>query len=249
MRYPTFVGSSITTRGGDAKVHGPMLPVAPIELAELLLVASQADLETFDLAEPAFRLGFGNAGDEIVADVDEPCPSGRLRSEEVSTWRKHAHEYKGIRRRVRRCRWTPSVSRSGRGKRPTPPRSGFGTAPASRPSPTGAGRSPGSRQLHSQDFGAAPCCRLTRNGEMSELLANRGVTHQGDWRMDARGKNRSRTDRKGCRRGRCNRTRRPERLWRHRVPRTCRCRILSRRTLRSDAGAKCGHGRIPGAKN
>ena len=61
MRQPTFVGSSITTRGGDAKVHGRMLPVAPIELAELLLGASQADLETFDLAEPAFRLGFGSA--------------------------------------------------------------------------------------------------------------------------------------------------------------------------------------------
>jgi hypothetical protein len=37
----TFVGSSITTRGGDAKVHGHMLPVAPIDLAELLLGASQ----------------------------------------------------------------------------------------------------------------------------------------------------------------------------------------------------------------
>jgi hypothetical protein len=29
MRQPTFVGSSITSRGGDAKVHGRMLPVAP----------------------------------------------------------------------------------------------------------------------------------------------------------------------------------------------------------------------------
>ncbi|MER6948687.1 hypothetical protein ABT294_32170 [Nonomuraea sp. NPDC000554] len=47
----------MTTRGGDAKVHGRMLPVAPIELAELLLDASQTDLETFDLAEPAFPLG------------------------------------------------------------------------------------------------------------------------------------------------------------------------------------------------
>ncbi|HEY9372173.1 hypothetical protein [Streptomyces sp.] len=42
MRQPTLVGSSITTHGGDAKVHGRMLPVAPIELAELLLGASQA---------------------------------------------------------------------------------------------------------------------------------------------------------------------------------------------------------------
>jgi hypothetical protein len=36
-----------------------MLPVAPIELAELLLSVGQTDLETFDLAEPTFRLGFG----------------------------------------------------------------------------------------------------------------------------------------------------------------------------------------------
>ncbi|WP_393063829.1 hypothetical protein [Streptomyces sp. LN549] len=35
------MGSSITTRGGDTKVHGRTLPVAPIEPAELLLGASQ----------------------------------------------------------------------------------------------------------------------------------------------------------------------------------------------------------------
>jgi hypothetical protein len=33
-----------------------MLPVAPVELAEFLLSASQADLQAFDLAEPAFAL-------------------------------------------------------------------------------------------------------------------------------------------------------------------------------------------------
>jgi hypothetical protein len=45
MWHPTFVGSSITTPGGDARVHGRMLPMAPIELAEFLLSASQADLQ------------------------------------------------------------------------------------------------------------------------------------------------------------------------------------------------------------
>ncbi|MEU1305371.1 hypothetical protein [Streptomyces shenzhenensis] len=83
MRQPTFVGSSITTRGGDAKGHGRMLPVAPIELAdELLLGASQADPETLDLAEPAFRLGFGDSGDQVVADLGKPCPLARIRPEE-----------------------------------------------------------------------------------------------------------------------------------------------------------------------
>ncbi|GAA0920789.1 hypothetical protein GCM10009576_024930 [Streptomyces rhizosphaericus] len=59
-----------------------MLPVAPIELAELLFGASQADLETFDLAEPAFRLGLGNSGDQVVADLGKPCPLGWIRPEE-----------------------------------------------------------------------------------------------------------------------------------------------------------------------
>lgn len=62
MRQPTLVGSSITTRGGDAKGHGRMLPVAPIEPAELLLGAGQADPETFDLAEPASGFGPAPAG-------------------------------------------------------------------------------------------------------------------------------------------------------------------------------------------
>jgi hypothetical protein len=82
MRQPTFVDSSITTRGGDAQVHGRMLPMAPIELAELLLGAIQADLEAFDLAEPAFHLGLSDSGDQVVADLGEPCPLGRVRSQE-----------------------------------------------------------------------------------------------------------------------------------------------------------------------
>lgn len=80
-----FVGSSIITRGGDAKVHGRMLPVAPIELAELLLGASQADPKSFDLPEPALALGLGDAGDEVVADLLQPAALGRVRPEEGAT--------------------------------------------------------------------------------------------------------------------------------------------------------------------
>jgi hypothetical protein len=57
-RQPAFAGSSITTRGGDAKVHGRMLPVAPIELAEFFLSASQADLQVFDLADTPAKRGY-----------------------------------------------------------------------------------------------------------------------------------------------------------------------------------------------
>jgi hypothetical protein len=49
-----------------------MLPVAPIELAELLLGASQADLESFNLAEPAFAFGLGDAGVQVATDLFEP---------------------------------------------------------------------------------------------------------------------------------------------------------------------------------
>ncbi|MEU6908782.1 hypothetical protein ABZ935_26140 [Streptomyces coeruleorubidus] len=74
------MGSSITTRGGDAEVDGRVLSGALIEPAELLLGAGQADPETFDLAEPAFRLGFGDAGDqgtlfEVIASL---MPGARM---------------------------------------------------------------------------------------------------------------------------------------------------------------------------
>jgi hypothetical protein len=59
-----------------------MLPVAPVELAEFLLSASQADLQAFDLAEPAFALGLSDAGDEVVADLLQPAALGRVRPEE-----------------------------------------------------------------------------------------------------------------------------------------------------------------------
>ncbi|MFI9544811.1 hypothetical protein ACIHAR_12920 [Streptomyces sp. NPDC052016] len=53
-----------------------------VELGEFLLCSSEADLESFDFAKPPFALGLGDAGDEVVADVEEPCPLGRIRSKE-----------------------------------------------------------------------------------------------------------------------------------------------------------------------
>jgi hypothetical protein len=55
-----------------------MLPVAPVELAEFLLSASQADLQAFDLAEPAFALGLSDAGDEVVADLLQPAGGANI---------------------------------------------------------------------------------------------------------------------------------------------------------------------------
>lgn len=53
-----------------------------VELRKLLLGSGKTDLQSFNLAEPAFRLGFGDSGDQVVADLGKPCPLGRVRPEE-----------------------------------------------------------------------------------------------------------------------------------------------------------------------
>lgn len=49
-----------------------------IDLGELVFGAGKADVESFDVAEPAFAFGFGDAGDQVVADLDEPVALGRV---------------------------------------------------------------------------------------------------------------------------------------------------------------------------
>ncbi|MDP4510948.1 hypothetical protein [Nonomuraea turcica] len=51
-----------------------------VELGEFLSCAGKADLQPLDLAEPAFSLGLGDVGDQVVADLGQPCPLGRIRS-------------------------------------------------------------------------------------------------------------------------------------------------------------------------
>ena len=41
---------------------------APVDLGEFVVGPGEADLESFDFAEPAFAFGFGDAGDQVVAD-------------------------------------------------------------------------------------------------------------------------------------------------------------------------------------
>ncbi|AXG80737.1 hypothetical protein DVK44_27065 [Streptomyces paludis] len=65
------------TKINDAGAGG-----APVKLGEFLLSSGEADLEPLDLAEPAFAFGLGDAGDQVVTDVDEPCLLGRIRPEE-----------------------------------------------------------------------------------------------------------------------------------------------------------------------
>ena len=55
---------------------------ASVELCELVLGAGEADLESFDLAEPALSLGFSDAGDQVVANLEHALPLGGVRPKE-----------------------------------------------------------------------------------------------------------------------------------------------------------------------
>jgi hypothetical protein len=47
-----------------------------VDLGEFVLGAGEADLESFGFAEPAFAVGFGDAGDEVVADLGDAVALG-----------------------------------------------------------------------------------------------------------------------------------------------------------------------------
>lgn len=53
-----------------------------VDLPEFLLGACEVNLESFDLAEPAFTFGFGDAGHQVVADLDNPVAPGRIGAEQ-----------------------------------------------------------------------------------------------------------------------------------------------------------------------
>ncbi|MFE7394941.1 hypothetical protein [Streptomyces sp. NPDC057582] len=56
-----------------------------VELGELILRAREADVESFDLAEPAFPLCFGDAVDEVVPDLHEAVALGGVGAKEGAT--------------------------------------------------------------------------------------------------------------------------------------------------------------------
>ena len=49
-----------------------------VDLFEFLPGSDEADLESVDLAEPALVAGFGDTGDQVVADLDEQLALGGL---------------------------------------------------------------------------------------------------------------------------------------------------------------------------
>src|SRR6266436_4920882 len=55
---------------------------APVDLGEFVFGAGAADFESFGFAEPAFAVGFGDAGGEVVADLGDAVPLGGVGPEQ-----------------------------------------------------------------------------------------------------------------------------------------------------------------------
>ena len=68
---------------GDAQLHGfGAAGVDLVHLGEFGIGAGEADLEALGLAVPAVGFGFGDAGDEVVADLFEARPGGGIGSQQ-----------------------------------------------------------------------------------------------------------------------------------------------------------------------
>jgi hypothetical protein len=57
-------------------------PGGALHLLELLPGGGQADLQSVDLAQPALAFGLGDAGDQVVADLDQTVTLGGIGSKE-----------------------------------------------------------------------------------------------------------------------------------------------------------------------
>lgn len=78
VSYPPPARPTSRSRGSP----GGGVASAAVELGELVVGAGEANLEAFDLAEPAFGLGLGDAGDQVVADLFRLCSLGWVWSQE-----------------------------------------------------------------------------------------------------------------------------------------------------------------------
>ena len=65
--------SGVADGGGHAEVGAVG---AAVDLGSLVLGAGEADFPAFSFAGPAYVFGFGDAGDEVVADLGDAGPLG-----------------------------------------------------------------------------------------------------------------------------------------------------------------------------
>src|SRR6185503_9138189 len=75
-RWPVAGRSAVACEGGDAQLDGVLVAGASSDLGEFVLGAGEADLQSFDLSEPFFAFGLGDAGGEVVADLGESVSLG-----------------------------------------------------------------------------------------------------------------------------------------------------------------------------
>ena len=69
--------------GGDAQVDRCVAPGGDLtHLSEFVLGPGEADFEALGLAEPAVGFGFGDADQEVVADLGQPPAFGRVGPEQ-----------------------------------------------------------------------------------------------------------------------------------------------------------------------
>ena len=65
-----------SAEGGQAEADRAGGAGSPVDLGEFVFGAGEADLESFDFAEPSFAVGFGDAGDQVVADLGDAVALG-----------------------------------------------------------------------------------------------------------------------------------------------------------------------------
>jgi hypothetical protein len=53
-----------------------------VHLGKFGVRAGEADFETLGFAVPAVGFGFGDAGEQVVADLFQPCAGGRIRAQQ-----------------------------------------------------------------------------------------------------------------------------------------------------------------------
>src|SRR6187455_129927 len=70
-------------KAGDAELDGLGAVGADlVHLGEFGVRAGEADLEALGLAVPAVGFGFGDAGEQVVADLFQPGAGGRIRAQQ-----------------------------------------------------------------------------------------------------------------------------------------------------------------------
>jgi hypothetical protein len=74
LRWSVHGGGA--AEGGHSEADQGRGAGAPVDLGELVLGAGEADLESLGFAEPAFAVGFGDAGGQVVADLGDAVALG-----------------------------------------------------------------------------------------------------------------------------------------------------------------------------